>query len=138
MRGWAGGCAGGEAFPRRRGDGTVGGMGGPAAEERQHGPQLVGRAAELDELAVALGDAAEGRGGLFVLSGEPGIGKTVLADALAARARGEGALVVWGRCWEGGGAPAYWPWVQVIRACLRAGDPTELPASLGPTAEYGP
>ena len=24
--------------------------------------------------------------------------------------------VAWGRCWEGGGAPAYWPWVQVLRS----------------------
>ena len=111
-------------------------MGGPAAEERQRGPQLVGREAELDELSAALGDAAEGRGRLFVLSGEPGIGKTVLADALAARARSEDTLVLWGRCWEGGGAPAYWPWVQVIRASLRAGDPAELTARLGPAAGH--
>ena len=32
------------------------------------------------------------------------------------RARARGAGVLWGRCWEAGGAPAYWPWVQALRA----------------------
>jgi predicted ATPase len=40
---------------------------------------------------------------------------------------------LWGRCWEGEGAPAFWPWVQVVRAYvqLRAGDPSELRRELG-------
>jgi hypothetical protein len=46
-------------------------------------------------------------------AGEPGIGKTRLAEELPAAATSRGTLVSWGRCWEGEGAPAFWPWVQV-------------------------
>jgi tetratricopeptide (TPR) repeat protein len=56
---------------------------------------------------------------LFLLTGEPGIGKTRAAAEFAAVARDRGARVLWGRCWEGTGAPAYWPWVQAIRSLLR-------------------
>jgi tetratricopeptide (TPR) repeat protein len=60
---------------------------------------------------------------LFLISGEPGIGKTRLADELAGRVKARGIQVLWGRCWEGDGAPAYWPWIQVIRSFLRTLDP---------------
>ena len=52
-----------------------------------------------------------------LLAGEPGIGKSRLAEELATRARDRGARVLVGRCWEAGGAPAYWPWVQALRSC---------------------
>ncbi len=80
---------------------------------------FVGRAGEVAELTAALDNALAGRGGLYLLAGEPGIGKTRLAEELAALARERGARVLWGRCWEAGGAPAYWPWTQALRACLR-------------------
>lgn len=48
--------------------------------------------------------------------GEPGIGKTRLADELSARAAQGSVRVAWGRCWESGGAPAFWPWTQILRA----------------------
>jgi hypothetical protein len=77
---------------------------------------LVGRQAELEVLLEGLGALAAGRGRLFLLSGEPGIGKTRLADELAVRAAATGATVAWGGAWDGGGAPAFWPWMEVIRA----------------------
>ena len=55
---------------------------------------------------------------MFLISGEPGIGKTRLADELAGEAASRGMRVVWGRCWEGGGAPAYLPWVDVLRSLI--------------------
>jgi hypothetical protein len=70
---------------------------------------FVGREAELIALTADLEVAAAGRGGVVVLAGEPGIGKTRLAEELAAQASGRGVLVLWGRCWEGEGAPAFWP-----------------------------
>ena len=58
---------------------------------------------------------------LFLLVGEPGIGKSRLAEELSHHARVRGARMLVGRCWEAGGAPAYWPWVQSLRG-LREGD----------------
>ncbi|MGZ4409692.1 MAG: ATP-binding protein, partial [Gaiellaceae bacterium] len=80
------------------------------------GAVFVGRVGELGELTSALGQAKAGRGAMILLAGEPGIGKTRLVDELVARIEAGGATVFWGRCWEGGGAPAYWPWVQILRA----------------------
>jgi hypothetical protein len=79
---------------------------------------FVGRERELAQLHAALDDANAGRGRLFVLSGEPGIGKTRLAEEVARESTTRGMRAVWGRSWEGGGAPAYWPWVQILRSLL--------------------
>ena len=38
------------------------------------------------------------------------------------RPRRSGAAVHWGRCWEGDGAPAFWPWIQILRALARSAD----------------
>src|SRR6266536_1711889 len=92
---------------------------------------FVGREAELAALSADLDAAAGGCGGVVLLAGEPGIGKTRLAEELAAQATARGALVLWGRCWEGEGAPAFWPWVQVVRAYVKAGDPAALRHDLG-------
>ena len=45
--------------------------------------------------------------------------------------RARDVRAVWGRCWEGGGAPAYWPWIQVVRACLADADAEQRTAILG-------
>jgi DNA-binding SARP family transcriptional activator len=79
---------------------------------------FVGRARELATLEESLGDALAGRGRVVLIAGEPGIGKSRLVDELAARARAHDAQVLVGRCWEAGGAPAYWPWVQALRGHL--------------------
>jgi tetratricopeptide (TPR) repeat protein len=93
--------------------------------------EFVGRKVETKALLGALEDAASGRGRLVLLSGEPGIGKTRLADEFGTRARERGARVLRGRCWEGAGAPAYWPWVQAIRSLLREADTEVLADNLG-------
>jgi len=92
---------------------------------------FVGRERELAALTAGLDEALDGRGGLFLVSGEPGIGKSRLADELAAKARGREAQVLWGRCWEAGGAPAYWPWVQSLRSYIRELDAETLRSQLG-------
>ena len=94
-------------------------------------PVLVGRDSELAELLASLDDTIAGSGRLFLVAGDPGIGKSRLAYEAAAHARDRGVTVAWGRCWEAGGAPAYWPWVQSLRACVRAFDSEELGSHLG-------
>ena len=95
---------------------------------------FVGRQRELTELRAGLSDATAGHGHLFLLSGEPGIGKTRLADEFGRAAVAPGVHVAWGRCWEGGGAPAYWPWIQVLRACFGNTDAEQRAAILGSEA----
>lgn len=102
----------------------------PELIEKRRGA-FVGRRRELLELDSGLADALAGRGALFLLMGEPGIGKTRLADEFCVHAEAAGALTFWGRCWEGGGAPAYWPWVQVVRSYLRQSEPDSLRKALG-------
>jgi DNA-binding SARP family transcriptional activator len=92
---------------------------------------FVGRERELGEVIAAFDDARSGRGRLVLLTGEAGIGKSRLADELAGHAQARGANVLWGRCWEAGGAPAYWPWVQALRSYVRERDRDTLRRQLG-------
>ena len=73
---------------------------------------FVGREKELERLRNAFDAALAGRGGLVMLVGEPGIGKTRTTEELEAYARERGATVLWGRAHESSGAPPYWPWIQ--------------------------
>jgi predicted ATPase len=98
---------------------------------RQGSRAFVGRDWEVAELVAGLEDAVGGRGRLFLIAGEPGIGKTWLADHVAGRAMQRGIRVLWGRCWEGGGAPPFWPWAQIIGALAEACDDAALSAYLG-------
>jgi DNA-binding winged helix-turn-helix (wHTH) protein/tetratricopeptide (TPR) repeat protein len=86
----------------------------PLAPEPARRP-FVGRESELQTLRGALDAALAGEGRLELLMGEPGIGKTRTLDELAGEARRRGLRVLTGRCYEGEGAPAFWPWVQVLR-----------------------
>ncbi|OKI36674.1 ATPase [Saccharothrix sp. CB00851] len=64
--------------------------------------------------------AVGSHGGLVLVAGEAGIGKTTLVTGAAGQARRSGALVLGGSCWDSDSAPGYWPWVQVIRGLRRA------------------
>jgi DNA-binding winged helix-turn-helix (wHTH) protein len=79
-------------------------------------PPFVGRREILGELEDALDEASAGRGRLVLIGGEPGIGKSRLAEEFAEQARKRGVLTHLGRCREDEGAPAYWPWLQLLRA----------------------
>jgi class 3 adenylate cyclase/tetratricopeptide (TPR) repeat protein len=92
---------------------------------------FVGRERELTELTAALEPALAGSGRVVLVAGEAGIGKSRLADEFAATARGRGARVLWGRCWDSGGAPAYWPWVQSLRSYLRDAEPDHVRSAAG-------
>ncbi len=102
--------------------------------DRLAGGVFVGREKEMDELRAGLEDALSGRGRLLMLVGEPGIGKTRTSEEFATYAGLRNAQVLWGRCYEGEGAPAYWPWVQVVRSYVHDRDPKELMSEMGPGA----
>ncbi|SOD99080.1 ATP-binding protein [Blastococcus haudaquaticus] len=75
------------------------------------GDAFVGRAAELGQLSACIVAASAGRGGLLLLSGPAGIGKTrTVEEATAAL-----PAVAWGRCVDDPGAPPLWPWRRVAR-----------------------
>lgn len=80
---------------------------------------FVGRDSLIARLRHALAKAADGRGGLCLLTGEAGVGKTALAEHLASAAEAEGVPVAWGFCHEVGAPPALWPFTQLLRAQLR-------------------
>jgi tetratricopeptide (TPR) repeat protein len=92
---------------------------------------FVGRQAELNALHASVEQALDGHGRLVLLTGEAGIGKTRTAEELAAYAQRRGAQVLWGRCSEDAGAPAFWPWVQLLRSCTNPLDPEALRRLLG-------
>src|ERR1700761_394582 len=86
---------------------------------------LVGRRLAIAALRSAV-DAADGSaGGIVLLAGEAGMGKTALASEAVAYAKDRGAETVWGTCWEGDGAPGFWPWSQVMRALAPGGSGSE-------------
>jgi hypothetical protein len=86
---------------------------------------MAGRDEQLALLGAGLDDALAGRGRLFVIVGPTGSGKTRLADEVASTAKEHGARILWGRGWDGGGAPAYWPWSQALRDAGQTLEPPE-------------
>lgn len=74
-------------------------------------------------LEDCLRTATGGSRAIVMITGEPGIGKTRLLDELAARTVVAGGRAVWGRTWEVGLTPAYWPWIQILGALAEPDDP---------------
>jgi tetratricopeptide (TPR) repeat protein len=97
---------------------------------------LVGRARELGEVTSVLDRARAGSGGLALVTGEPGIGKTRLVEEVAAQAGAAGVAVFWGTCFEDEGAPAYWVWAQLLRAHAASREDDQLAVELGPSAGF--
>ncbi|NUO98645.1 MAG: AAA family ATPase, partial [Nonomuraea sp.] len=93
------------------------------AESTPH--DLIGRDHPAALLRAEVTRVIDSHGGLVLVTGEAGIGKTTLVTSAAAEARRRGALVVGGACWDSGSAPGYWPWVQIIRALRRAASPQQ-------------
>ena len=75
--------------------------------------------ASLLYLIRALNDSVRGTARVVWIGGEPGIGKTRLAEELVATAATRRATVAWARCVDAETAPPYWPWAEGIRALLQ-------------------
>jgi len=95
---------------------------------------FVGRGQEFAELVTGIDGALASEGRLLMISGEPGVGKSRLARQAVIYAEQKGARALWGRCWEHGGAPPYWPWVQALRRLIADAEPTTLSGWLGTDA----
>lgn len=79
---------------------------------------LIGRAVSLGTLRDLLERARSGRGGICLVTGETGIGKTRLVEELCDRPEAEAILV---RCYAGDGAPELWPFGEALRALAARG-----------------
>ncbi|MGZ4617860.1 MAG: ATP-binding protein [Frankiaceae bacterium] len=119
-------------------------MAHPMAHPMAGGPvarPVVGRAAEIATLHQALAQAGAAEGGLVLITGEAGIGKTFLARA-ALREPPVACSVLWGTCRDDPGVPGLWPWVEVLRAAaetglLPAAEASELEGLIGAPAGPG-
>ncbi len=98
--------------------------------ERAAAAEFVGRSIELRQLRRAVDAGLAGNGCFLAIAGEPGVGKTRTMEELAAHARTQGAEVLFGRCYEGGGSQVFWPWVQVFRGFAASRSEAELRAVL--------
>ena len=97
----------------------------------RQGPEFVGRGQELALLTAALDANLSRQGQMVMLAGEPGIEKTRTAQELARMAEEAGGQVLWGWCYEGEGAPPYWPWIDSLRTYFQRTDPAILQSQLG-------
>lgn len=109
--------------------------------ERPNG-RFIGRRQELELLSVRLEGAFVGRGGLVLLGGEAGVGKTRLGGEFGERARERGAIVLSGGCYEGDWQPDYGPFIEAIRKYQWAPEPqrpgSEVSPSVWPLARLIP
>jgi DNA-binding winged helix-turn-helix (wHTH) protein/tetratricopeptide (TPR) repeat protein len=106
---------------------SAGGANEVAPAPREARSVFIGRRAAMGSLRGALRRAnTEQRGAGYLLLGEAGIGKTRCAEELAGEALAAGTSAWVGRCLEADGTPALWPWIRILRECVRerADDPT--------------
>ena len=126
--------------------GALGGLAASAGAELPEAPRpaiplaqlaagrLVGRRAELAQLRELWSHARQGHAYLALVSGEPGVGKTRLANELAVVAQLGGALVLRGGCYEYEAATPYLPFVEALRAWVHNQEPDSLRAYLDTSA----
>ncbi|MFH9199214.1 ATP-binding protein [Streptomyces anulatus] len=92
-------------------------------------PALFGRDHPAGVLRSEIARATDSHGGLVLVTGEAGIGKSTLVTDAAHEARRRGALVVGGSCWDSDNTPGYWPWVQILRGLRRSATAAEWAAA---------
>jgi tetratricopeptide (TPR) repeat protein len=118
---------------------AIGGLGGArwaasdAIGQTRRWP-MVGRDVEHAQLLEKLDQALSGRGGLVLLGGEPGIGKTRLTEAILDVARSRGAMTLVGHAYEMEGAPPYVPFIETLEYSARVVPPAALRHALGDAA----
>jgi len=83
---------------------------------------FVGRTAALERLSAQFEAVSNGRGGVAIVLGEPGLGKTRLLEEFADLARQRGAMVLRGACYDGEWQRPYGPFVEIILEYARQAD----------------
>ncbi len=105
--------------------------------ETSSGPHtFIGRARQLRQVTATLDGLGTGRGGVVVVSGEAGVGKSRFCAEVAERAGAAGVRVTTARCWLDGGAPPLWPWQSILTELCGPGA-IDLLASGAPVTEMG-
>ncbi|WP_328924457.1 AAA family ATPase [Streptomyces sp. NBC_00190] len=106
---------------------------GPDGRHPRRG-ELIGREAEMGQVAATLAAARSGRGGAVFVTGEPGVGKTRLAAEAVVDAARADIVTALGRASTVGSPVPYRPLVEALLSLARAGllpEPDEL-------GRYGP
>ncbi len=93
---------------------------------------LIGRTSELSSLRSLLDDSGEGHGQVALLTGEPGIGKTTLAEQLLSDSLGRGYVPARGACFDGQYTPPFWLWTQIVRSLVETDHGSAAFATLAP------
>ncbi len=106
----------------------------PARAQLGELPSLVGRGAEVVRLRDQLDRAGAGHGSLVLVSGEAGIGKTVLVTHLSQQAARRGALVLTGRSYDLTETPPYGPWIEAFRSLSEPDASPLVRSPFGPPA----
>jgi DNA-binding CsgD family transcriptional regulator len=102
-------------------------VGGPASRRSILAERLVGRGEEFGALREALSAATANRGGVVVVAGEAGIGKSRLVREVVAEAVDRGLAVLQGRAVQAASPVAYRPFAEALCAAVRAGGLPDSP-----------
>lgn len=103
-------------------------------QERSARTSFVGREEERSQLRQLLESALAGSGGVVMLGGEPGIGKTRLAEEIADEARSRGALALIGHCYDTDSPLPYAPFVEMTNTIARIAPKNAFRQALGEDA----
>ncbi len=99
-------------------------------------PAPAGREVEAAELVSLIDRTADSAGGVVIVTGEPGIGKSTLLRHGIEAALARGMAVAVGRCHDGSSDTTLFPWITAWRALVERLEPDELEFVIGPNARW--